>query len=295
MPDLLDLARQQHYPDAALYIVATPIGNLADITVRALHLLSLVDRIAAEDTRNTQQMLSRYGIDKPVLAVHEHNEREAAIRVIDHLRSGERVAYVSDAGTPGISDPGARLVDAVREAGLPIVPMPGVSAVVTAMSVAGSWAQSFTFMGFLPSKAKQREDAIRSLVTSPHALVFYEAPHRVVDTVRALGEGLGPDRRLLIARELTKLHEALHVCTLAEGPVFLESDPNRQRGEFVLVVEGYSQEQATDAHAHDALLVTLLESLPVKAAVKLAVTLTGASRNELYARALELKNEGEEE
>ncbi|CAM2138290.1 16S rRNA 2'-O-ribose C1402 methyltransferase [Pararobbsia alpina] len=289
VPDLLDLARQQHYPEAALYIVATPIGNLADISVRALHVLSIVDRIAAEDTRNTQQMLGRYGIDKPVLAVHEHNEREAASRVIDHLRSGERVAYVSDAGTPGISDPGARLVDAVRAAGLPVVPMPGASAVVTAMSVAGSWAQTFTFVGFLPSKARQREDAIRSHAASSHALVFYEAPHRVVETVRALGEGLGGERRLLIARELTKLHEQLHQCTLAEGPVFLESDPNRQRGEFVLVVEGRPAEESSDANAHDALLMTLLESLPVKAAVKLAVTLTGASRNDLYSRALELK------
>lgn len=294
VPDLLDLARQQHYPESALYIVATPIGNLADISVRALHALSIVDRIAAEDTRNTLQMLGRYGIEKPVLAVHEHNEREAASRVIEHLRAGERVAYVSDAGTPGISDPGARLVDAVREAGLTIVPLPGASAVVTAMSVAGSWAQTFTFVGFLPTKARQREDAIRSHAASTHALVFYEAPHRVVETVRALAEGLGPNRRLLIARELTKLHEALHECTLAEGPVFLEADPNRQRGEFVLVVEGHAAQEETDANAHDALLLTLLESLPVKAAVKLAVTLTGASRNELYARALELKQAGDD-
>lgn len=292
VPDPFDLARQQHYPEAALYIVATPIGNLADISVRALHALSLVDRIAAEDTRNTQQMLSRYGIDKPVLAVHEHNEREAANRVIEHLRAGERVAYVSDAGTPGISDPGARLVDAVRDAGLPIVPLPGASAAITAMSVAGSWAQSFTFVGFLPPKARQREEAIRSHASSVHALVFYEAPHRIVETVRALGAGLGPDRRLLIARELTKLHEAVHACTLAEGPTFLEADPNRQRGEFVLVVEGHRVDDAAgDAHQHDALLETLLEALPVKAAVKLAVTLTGASRNELYARALELKQD----
>ncbi|RKP45382.1 16S rRNA (cytidine(1402)-2'-O)-methyltransferase [Pararobbsia silviterrae] len=292
MPDLFDLARQQHYPEAALFIVATPIGNLADIGVRALYVLSLVDRIAAEDTRNTQHMLTRYDIDKPVLAVHEHNEHEAAARVIEHLRAGERVAYVSDAGTPGISDPGARLVDAVRAANLPVIPLPGASAVTTALSVAGAWAQTFTFIGFLPTKARQRDDAIRALASSEPALVFYEAPHRVVDTVRALAQGLGAERKILIARELTKLHEALHVCPLAEGPAFLEADPNRQRGEFVLVVEGRAPDRdGDDAHLHDTLLVTLLDALPVKAAVKLAVTLTGASRNVLYARALELKNE----
>jgi 16S rRNA (cytidine1402-2'-O)-methyltransferase len=295
VPDLFDLSRQQHYPEAALFIVATPIGNLADITLRALHVLSLVDRIAAEDTRNTQQMLTRYGIEKPTLAVHEHNEREAATRVIDYLRAGERVAYVSDAGTPGISDPGSRLVEAVRAARLTVVPIPGASALVTALSVAGAWASGFTFVGFLPSKARQRVDALQALALSPHALVFYEAPHRVLETVTALGETLGGERKLLIARELTKLHEALHVCTLAEGPVFLQSDPNRQRGEFVLVVEGHTVTEDAGVNAHDSLLKTLLESLPVSAAVKLAATLTGASRNVLYARALELKGESEDD
>ncbi|MEJ0003512.1 MAG: 16S rRNA (cytidine(1402)-2'-O)-methyltransferase [Pararobbsia sp.] len=291
MPDLFDLARQQHYPEAALFVVATPIGNLADITLRALHVLSLVDRIAAEDTRNTQQMLTRYDIDKPTLAVHEHNEREAATRVIEYLRAGERVAYVSDAGTPGISDPGSRLVEAVREAGFAIVPIPGASALATALSVAGAWASGFTFVGFLPSKARQRSDALLALGGSPQALVFYEAPHRVLETVTALGETLGGARRLLIARELTKLHEALHVCTLAEGPAFLRGDPNRQRGEFVLVVEGAAAAADGEANAHDTVLKALLDALPVSAAVKLAATLTGAPRNVLYARALALKGE----
>ncbi len=294
MPDLFDLARQQHYPVAALFVVATPIGNLADITLRALHVLTLVERIAAEDTRNTQQMLTRYGIEKPTLAVHEHNEREAAERVIEYLRAGERVAYVSDAGTPGISDPGSRLVEAVRASGLTVVPIPGASALVTALSVAGAWASSFTFAGFLPAKARQRHDALQALAPSPHALVFYEAPHRVVDTVTALAETLGGDRKLLIARELTKLHEALHVCTLAEGPEFLQADPNHQRGEFVLVVEGHTVADDAVTNAHDATLRALLDALPVSAAVKLAATLTGAPRNELYARALELKGESNE-
>ncbi|WP_042299307.1 16S rRNA (cytidine(1402)-2'-O)-methyltransferase [Paraburkholderia kururiensis] len=289
MIPLSELAQAQQYPAAALYVVATPIGNTADITLRALHVLGLADRIAAEDTRNTGQLLSRYGISKPLLAVHEHNEREAAQRVIEHLRAGERVAYVSDAGTPGISDPGAKLVDAVRAAGFAVVPLPGASALATALSVAGDWAGTFTFLGFLPNKAKQRTSALQSLASHSHAMVFYEAPHRVVETVQALGDAFGAERRLLIARELTKLHEAVHCCTLAEGPAWLAADPNRQRGEFVLVVEGAPAQQSGSAADHDALLRILLEELPVKGAAKVAAALTGASRNDLYARALELK------
>ena len=290
MTDLLELAHTQHYPTAALYVVATPIGNTADITLRALHVLGLADRIAAEDTRNTGQLLARYGISKPLVAVHEHNEREAALRVIEHLRAGERIAYVSDAGTPGISDPGARLVDAVRAAGFEVIPLPGPSAAVTALSVAGDWAGAFTFVGFLPPKAKQRAAALQALRSHPYALVFYEAPHRIIETVAALAESLGGTHRLLIARELTKLHEQLFQGTLAEGLTWLEGDPNRQRGEFVLVVEGApADEGAADETAHDALLKLLLEEVPVKSAAKLAAALTGASRNALYARALALK------
>lgn len=289
MIPLSELAQAQQYPAAALYVVATPIGNTADITLRALHVLGLADRIAAEDTRNTGQLLSRYGISKPLLAVHEHNEREAAQRVIEHLRAGERVAYVSDAGTPGISDPGAKLVDAVRMAGFGVVPLPGASALATALSVAGDWAGTFTFLGFLPTKAKQRTSALQSLASHSHAMVFYEAPHRVAETVQALADAFGGERRLLIARELTKLHEAIHCCTLAEGPAWLAADSNRQRGEFVLVVEGAPEQQSGSAADHDALLRILLEELPVKGAAKVAAALTGASRNDLYARALELK------
>ncbi|HKT97074.1 MAG TPA: 16S rRNA (cytidine(1402)-2'-O)-methyltransferase [Paraburkholderia sp.] len=294
MTSLLELAQAQQYPAATLYVVATPIGNTADITLRALHVLGLVDRIAAEDTRNTGQLLARYGISKPLVAVHEHNEREAAQRVIDYLRAGERVACVSDAGTPGISDPGAKLVDAVRAAGFQVVPLPGASALVTALSAAGDWVATFTFLGFLPPKPKQRASALQPLAGHAHAMVFYEAPHRIVETVQALADAFGPARRLLIARELTKLHEALWSGTLAEGPTWLAADANRQRGEFVLVVEGASAQASGDAD-HDALLRVLLEEVPVKGAAKIAAALTGASRNALYARALELKNEGDEE
>jgi 16S rRNA (cytidine1402-2'-O)-methyltransferase len=289
-----ELAQAQQYPAATLYVVATPIGNMADITVRALHVLGLVDRIAAEDTRNTGQLLTRYGISKPLIAVHEHNEREAAQRVIEHLRAGERVACVSDAGTPGISDPGAKLVDAVRAAGFLVVPLPGASALATALSAAGDWVSTFTFLGFLPPKAKQRASALQPLVSHAHAMVFYEAPHRIVETVQALADAFGPARRLLIARELTKLHEALWCGTLAEGPTWLAEDANRQRGEFVLVVEGASAPESGEAD-HDALLRVLLQEVPVKGAAKIAAALTGASRNALYARALELKGEDSED
>lgn len=292
MTPLSELAQGQQYPTAALYVVATPIGNIADVTLRALHVLGLVNRIAAEDTRNTGQLLARYGISKPLVAVHQHNERAAALRLIEHLQAGERVAYVSDAGTPGISDPGAKLVDAVREAGFPVIPLPGASALTTALSAAGDWVATFSFLGFLPPKAKARAAALQPLASHPHAMVFYEAPHRIVETVQALADAFGGERKLLIARELTKLHEALHRGTLAEGPTWLAADPNRQRGEFVLVVEG-AQPEAADEHDHDALLGILLEELTVSSAAKIAATITGASRNALYARALALKKDEE--
>lgn len=294
MLQLSELADGQTYPTGALYVVATPIGNVADITVRALHVLGLVDRVAAEDTRNTSQLLARYyGISKPTIAVHEHNEKSAAERVVAYLKDGERIACVSDAGTPGISDPGARLVDAVRDAGLPVIPLPGASALTTALSAVGAFVGGFSFIGFLPAKARQRATQLRILANHPMALVFYEAPHRIVETTRALAEAFGGERQLLIARELTKLHESLHRCTLAEGPTWLEADANRQRGEFVLVVEGALEtEDAEDAH--DALLSTLLEELSVKSAAHIAATLTGASRNALYERALKLARRGDE-
>jgi len=293
MSDLLDLALRQQYPSATLYVIATPIGNAADITLRALHVLGLVDRIAAEDTRNTGQLLGLYGISKPLMAVHEHNEREAAERIVECLRAGERVAYVSDAGTPGISDPGAKLVDAVRGAGFAVVPLPGASAVTTAVSTAGDFVGTFSFLGFLPTKAKQRIAHLQPLVTNPHAMVFYEAPHRIVETVQALADTFGGDRQLLIARELTKLHEAIHRCTLAEGPSWLAADANRQRGEFVLVVQGAPVREEQDEAAHDALLSLLLEEVSVSTAARLAAAMTGAPRNALYSRALGLsKREG---
>lgn len=284
MIPLSELAQTQQYPTAALYVVATPIGNVADITLRALHVLRLVDRIAAEDTRNSGQLLARYGISKPLFTVHKHNENIAAHRVVTHLRAGERVAYLSDAGTPGISDPGAKLVDVVREAGFTIVPLPGANALVTALSATGTWAKTFTFLGFLPPKAKQRATALQQLISHPHAIVFYETPHRIVETVQALTDVFDGTRRLLIARELTKLHETIHYSTLAEKLVWIAANPKQQRGEFVLIVEGATTKKS-DKEKHDVLLRTLLEELSVKGASKVAATFTGISRNALYARA----------
>lgn len=282
--------RAQRFAAGALYVVATPIGNLADLGFRALALLRRADAIAAEDTRHTRALLERIGIAAPLIACHEHNEREAAERVIARLAANECVAYVSDAGTPGVSDPGARLVDAVRVAGHPVVAVPGPSAVAAALSVAGFAEPTFHFAGFLPAKSEARARAIAALAPLPATLVFYEAPHRIVETAGALAAGLGGVRRIVIARELTKLHEQVHACSLADAPAWLEADANRQRGEFVLVVQGCTTTQAGDADL-DRVLLPLLRELPLKQAVALAVEIAAAPRNAVYARALALKQD----
>ncbi|WP_225721338.1 16S rRNA (cytidine(1402)-2'-O)-methyltransferase [Candidatus Vallotiella sp. (ex Adelges kitamiensis)] len=281
--------KNQSYPTSTLYVTATPIGNCSDITLRALHVLALVDRIAAEDTRHTAQLLARYNITRPLISLHKYNERETAQRIVNFLHMGERIAYVSDAGTPGISDPGARLVDTVRKAGLRLMPIPGASAVTAALSVTGDWASTFTFVGFLPTKPRHRTARLRVLASRKEALVFYEAPHRALETARALAETLGPSRRMLIAREMTKLHESLHQCMLSEGQEWLTLDPNRLRGELILVVEGAIAPVQYIVHQRDAILTMCLSEMPLSAAVKLTVALTGASHNVIYTRALELK------
>lgn len=283
-----EVARQQ-YPASALYIVATPIGNVCDITIRALHVLSLVDAIACEDTRNTGHLLRRYDITKPLIAAHEHNEREVAESIIARLQQGERVALVSDAGTPAVSDPGARIVDAVRNAGLTVVPLPGASASITALSASGLLNDQFYFVGFLPAKARQRELALTDLSKIGATLVFYEAPHRINETVAALLAVLGPARRIVLAREVTKMFEDIHRCTLGEAPAWLAADANRQKGEFVVLVDGAAPE-ADDHNEADRLLTILLAELPVKQAAQLAAQITGQKKNALYERALQLKD-----
>lgn len=274
----------------SLYIVATPIGNLRDLTLHALDVLRTVDLIAAEDTRNTQNLLSAYGIHARLTPLHEHNEEAAAARLVATLHEGKSVAYVSDAGTPGISDPGARLVAAARAAGVSIVPIPGASAVATALSVSGL-ESPWLFSGFLPAKTVGRRRALEDLRDLPYALVFYEAPHRIQETVADLCAVLGEGRRILFARELTKRFEQLHACPLAEASAWLEADDDHRRGEFVLIVDPPAAREKDEEVEARRVLALLLEELPVKQAAHLAARLTGARKNALYQTALEMKRE----
>lgn len=273
----------------ALYVVATPIGNLGDITVRALEVLRRVAVIAAEDTRVTRRLLDRHGIATPLIAVHEHNERGAARRIVDRLDAGDSVALVSDAGTPGIADPGARVVAAARAAGHAVVPLPGPCAAAAAMSASGLEDGRFLFCGFLPSRGGERRALLGPLATQTAALVFYEAPHRIAECVEDLRAAFGDDRGVLIARELTKLHETIHRCSLGEAGPWLAADDNRRRGEFVLVVDGAPAGSGGDDGAAERSLRVLLAELPLKQAVAIAAKLTGAARNDLYERALAIK------
>jgi 16S rRNA (cytidine1402-2'-O)-methyltransferase len=288
----------QQYPAATLYLVATPIGNLADLSLRAIHCLSLVDALACEDTRLGGSLLRHLGLHKPLVALHQHNEREASAAVIARLAAGERVAYASDAGTPAISDPGAVLVQAVVAAGHRVLPLPGPSSAVTALSVAGdAAAQGFAFVGFLPTKAGERRTALRAaLAVEGQSQVVFEAPHRIVELVALLAE-LAPGRRVTVCRELTKQFESIHTAEAAALPAWLASDAQRQRGEFVIVLHAaVPQAAADDDLPVEALrvLALLVAELPLKQAVALAAQVSGAPRNRLYDAALKLKNGGDE-
>ena len=282
-------AAQQSYPTATLYVVATPIGNVIDITLRALHLLALADVVACEDTRKTGALLQRFGLSKQTIAAHQHNEREVADKIVERLRNGQRVALVSDAGTPAVSDPGARIVDAVRTAGLNVVPLPGPSAAVTALSASGLVNDRFHFVGFLPAKAKGREAALAALARETSTLVLYEAPHRIVDCVEALVGAFEPTRQVVFARELSKLFEEVHRCPLSEALAWVKADQHRERGEFVVLVEGAVEApDAEDAEAERVLQI-LLGECSVKQAASLAAQITGRKKNALYERALQIK------
>ena len=274
---------------ATLYVVATPIGNLRDISLRALDILRDVDAVAAEDTRVTSRLLDHYGIAKRLIPVHEHNERRAVREVLALLAAGRSLALACDAGTPAISDPGALVVEAARDAGYAVTPIPGANAAVTALSAAGLAAPHFLFYGFLPPRAGERRRALAELKALPHALIFYEAPHRVLASVADMRAALDGARHIVIARELTKLHESIHRCALADAEAWLAADANRGRGEFVLIVEGAAP-RGRDAEGDGrSTLEILLETLPVKQAVSLAVRLTGGRKNELYRMALQMK------
>ena len=292
-----DAAGAQHYPQGTLYVVATPIGNLADLTLRALHVLQLVDAIACEDTRHTQMLLRAVGIERPgaqLIALHQHNESEAAQGVVQRLARGERIAYVSDAGTPGVSDPGARLVAAVRAAGQRVLPLPGASSVTTLLSAAGATApgdaaQGFVFAGFLPSKSAEREAAVQALAAEPRAVVLLEAPHRIEALAQALAV-LGP-RVVTVGRELTKQFEEIATLAAEALPAWLAASPQRTRGEFALLLHPSARAPEGTAEG-ERVLRLLLAELPVKSAVKLAAEISGAPRNALYELALRLRENG---
>ncbi|MDR2991946.1 MAG: 16S rRNA (cytidine(1402)-2'-O)-methyltransferase [Burkholderiaceae bacterium] len=293
----LHAARQaaggQHYPAGCLYVVATPIGNLADITLRALHVFGLADAIACEDTRQTRQLLRAYGIDKPAdafITAHEHNEAQAAQAVIARLQAGQRVAYASDAGTPAVSDPGARLVAACAAQGWRAMPVPGASSMTAALSAAGIASDGrYVFEGFLPAKSGERQAALARLQREARAIVLLEAPHRITALAEALAAAFGA-RAITVARELTKQFEQIATLPCAELPTWLAADPQRQRGEFALIVHPAAAENGTadDAQA-DRILTLLLAELPLKTAVRLAAEITGGARNALYAQALALR------
>lgn len=278
-----------------LYIVATPIGNLGDITQRAVETLSKVDAIAAEDTRHTSRLLQHLGLHKPLIALHDHNERTRSGMLLDRVAGGERIALVSDAGTPLISDPGFVLVREARERGINVVPIPGVSALITALSAAGLPTDRFLFAGFPPAKGKAKENFLRALAEDTATLIFYESPHRIRETVAAMSTCFGAERQVVLARELTKTFEQFYADTLSGLLSRLEIDPNAVRGEMVLVVAGAtSAERALSAEAGldvDRLLKALLEELPVKRVARIAADATGLPRNQLYERALQLKQD----
>lgn len=265
-----------------LYVVATPIGNLGDLPPRAEKVLSEVDCIAVEDTRHSGQLLTRFGINKPLISIHEHNERERAGGLIERLLGGENIALISDAGTPLISDPGFVLVRAAREAGIAVSPVPGPSAAIAALSVAGLPSDHFYFEGFLPHKQGARKKRLHALAGETATMIFYESPHRIDGTLQDMSEIFGEDRQASFARELTKLHETVITGTLEELLGFVESDVNQRRGEIVLVVAGHRPDVLGVSPEDERVMDILLKELPLKKAAKLASEITGASRNELY-------------
>ncbi len=276
---------------ATLYVVATPIGNLRDITLRALDILAHVDRVVAEDTRNSAMLLRHHGIDAKLVSLHQHNERERAAQIVEQLAAGQSLALVSDAGTPGISDPGAILVDCIRAAGYAVVPIPGASALSTALSASGMQTLPFSFHGFLPVKSAARKKYLQSIAAHTGTLIFYEAPHRVAECIDDLSAVFGAERAIVIARELTKLFETIHLCALGEAASWLAADANRLKGEFVLMIDGAAPDaSATDAELQRLLRILLAEELPVKQVAKLAAAISGASKNNAYEQALALKN-----
>jgi len=290
--DRADVPRPSVEP-GALYVVATPLGNLRDLTMRARDVLSEVDRIYAEDTRVTATLLAHIGVATRPVALHAHNEAARTAQVLAALDDGRSVALVSDAGTPAISDPGARVVRAARDAGRPVIPVPGPSALAAAVSAAGLDAERFVFVGFMPAQGKARRELLDALGALPVALVFFEAPHRVRETVAVLAQALDPSRKLVVAREITKRFEEIARIDLGRADEWFAADPNRERGEFVLIVDlPPPRGDAANALPQDldTWLRALLREVPPSAAARIAAAATGQPRDALYARAVALKS-----
>lgn len=274
---------------ACLYIVATPIGNLDDMTPRAIDTLKAVDIIACEDTRTSGKLLSHFNIEGKTWAYHEHNSEVQTPKIIEMIQQGHAVALISDAGTPLVSDPGFQLVQAAHEAGVKVVPVAGVSAAIAALSVAGLPSDKFSFIGFLAAKTHGRVKQLEALLDRNETLIFYEAPHRIVACLEDMRAVFGDDRPVTYCRELTKTFETVRKTTLAELSSFVQSDPNQQKGEIVLVLGGQLKAKGEDLSQHDALLLRLLEDLSVKKAAALAADITGEKKNALYQRLLSLQ------
>jgi len=274
-----------------LYVVATPIGNLEDISARALRVLKEVSLIAAEDTRHSSRLLAHFGIQTPLAACHEHNEREEGGRFLGRLQAGENIALISDAGTPLISDPGYHLVRQARAAGVAVVPVPGACALIAALSAAGLPSDRFIFEGFLPAKAAARRARLETLKEEPRTLIFYEAPHRILESLRDFEDVFGGGRVAVLGRELTKTFETLKGLPLGQLRAWVEADSNQQRGECVVLVEGWHAPQDESAVSAESLRVLdlLLAEMPLKRAAAIAAEITGVRKNLLYQAALERK------
>lgn len=275
---------------AALYIVPTPIGNYSDITSRAIEVLNQVSLIACEDTRHSGKLLSHFGISTRKTAIHDHNERDRAQWIVEQLTAGQSVALISDAGTPLISDPGYHLVKHVREAGHKVVPLPGACAAITALSASGLPSDRFSFEGFLPAKEKGRLDKLSALQQDPRTLIFYESPHRIVQSLESIVKALGEDRQIVMAREVTKTFETFLSGTAAEVLAMVLADDNQQKGEIVLMCHGFIQQQEEDAIPKVAIetLTLLAAELPLKKAAAIAAQIHGLKKNALYKLGLEL-------
>ncbi len=282
----------QYWPDSTLYVVATPIGNLSDVSTRSKYILSNVDLIAAEDTRHSAPFLKEFLISTPVIACHDHNESEAIKKILQVLSKGKCVALICDAGTPLISDPGYEIVCNVRENGYKVSPVPGACAMVTALSAAGMPTNRFSFEGFLPSKTSARENYLKSLVDYTGSLIFYESPHRVLDSIESMSEVLGADRKAVLARELTKRYETFLTGTLESLLKIVAEDKDQQRGEMVIIIEGkHGGDTESQKKSADRILSILLEECSVKQSTTLAVKITGLKKNYLYQRAMDLSKE----